>query len=44
VVDQIEASDEGYTSAVRENVLGESHEIREGVARALSNFVPRPRD
>jgi hypothetical protein len=44
VVDQIEASDEGYTSAVRENVLSESHEIREGVARALSNFVPRPRD
>jgi hypothetical protein len=46
VVDQIEASEENgaYTAEVRENVLGDSNAIREGVARALSPFVPRPRD
>ncbi len=45
VVDRVEASDEPglYTIAVRENALRDSDAIREGVARALSPFVPRPK-
>jgi hypothetical protein len=45
VVDRIEVSEESgaYTFEVRENVLRDPDAIREGVARALSNFVPRPR-
>jgi len=46
VVDEFEASDEApgaYSIEVRENVLRNSDEIREGVARAFSNFVPEPR-
>ena len=46
VVDQVGASDEGpgaYTIEVRENLLRDPQKVREGVARALSNFIPRPR-
>ena len=46
VVDRIEASSDEpgtYTVEVREDVLGDSDAIREGVARALSPFLPRPR-
>ena len=46
VVDRIEASDErpgAYDIEVRENVLSDPEAIREGVARALSPFVPRPK-
>ena len=46
VVDQIEASDEGsgaYSIVVRENVLRDKNLIGEGVARALSHFVPPDR-
>ena len=44
VVDRIEVSDEGpgaYNVLVRENLLSDPNAIREGVARALSPFVPR---
>jgi hypothetical protein len=46
VVDRIDASEESgaYTIEVRGNVLRDPDGIREGVARALSPFVPRPRD
>jgi hypothetical protein len=45
VVDQIDAADEpgAYAIGVRENVLGDPEAIREGVARALVRFVPRPK-
>ena len=45
VVDQIETSGDygAYTIEVRENVLGDSEAIREGVARALHRLVPRPK-
>jgi hypothetical protein len=45
VVDRIEVSEESgaYTNEVRENVLGDSEAIREGVARALSRLVPPAR-
>jgi hypothetical protein len=44
VVDEIQASDEGpgaYSIVVREDLLRDPNQIREGVARALSKFVPR---
>ena len=46
VVDEFDDSEERgeYTVEVRENVLSDPAEIREGVAIALSEFVPRPRD
>jgi hypothetical protein len=45
VVDRIEASEPpgAYTVEVREHVLGDPEAIREGVARALSPLVPRPK-
>jgi hypothetical protein len=45
VVDQIEASDRpgAYTTQVRDNVLRDPDAIREGVARALSPLIPRPK-
>ena len=43
VVDQIQTSeDDGYSVEVRENLLRDPGEIREGVIRALSRLVPRP--
>ena len=45
VVDRIEASEEpgAYTTEVRKNLLRDPDAIREGVARAFSRLVPRPR-
>jgi hypothetical protein len=45
VVDEIELSEGpgAYTVDVRENVLDDPAAIREGVARALSPFLPRPK-